>query len=82
MIRRSELAAFFVADETRMDPEERERRESAARDWTETRQRLSAPSKGKRRPCPWYGSRARTGHFASRCGECGAPIHRAVEDRA
>ena len=82
MIRRAELAAFFVADETRMEPEERERREDVLAASTEERRRLSNPTTRKRRPCPWCGSRTRTGGFASRCGECGAPVRRAVEMRA
>ncbi len=34
-MRRSHLAAFYVADETRMEPEERERREGALSAWAE-----------------------------------------------
>ena len=82
MIRGAELTAFFVADETRMEPEERKRREAVLETAEYERRRLSASSKMKRRPCPWCGSRTHAGGFAALCGECGAPIHRGVGGRA
>ena len=80
MIRGAELTEFFVADETRMEPEERDRREAALENAEHERRRESgAPG---RRACPWCGSRTRAGGLKARCGECSAPIHHAGWGRA